>query len=341
MNEQSSNQPKPDGPKGPPKRPQNAGAGAGPAFTPTDDQPIEEVAMFKRKRVIIPLFLLLVGVIAGIVAWYMHKYSAIATDDAFVEANRATVSSKVLGRIVVLRGDEGDTVRAGDTLVRLDDSDLRAQHVKAEATLRFITRSIDISSVNKAKALDDYERIEKQFKNQIVSQEQFNHADNARRLAEAQVDRDQAQIATAQADLAIVKTQLANTVITAPFSGVIARRWVLAEDVVSPGQAIFSMFDNKHVWVTANYEETKLRAIRPGLPVLVTIDAFPGAIVTGRVESIGRSTASQFSLIPSSNASGNFTKVTQRVPVKIAIESIPAGVSLLPGLSAYVRIFSK
>ena len=332
MNEPSStNQPKPDWPKGP----QNAGPG------PTDDQPIEEVAMFKRKRVIIPLFLLLVGVIAAVVLWYMHKYSSIATDDAFVEANRATISSKILGRIVLLKYDEGDTVRAGDTLVKLDDADLRAQLAKAEATLRLITRSVEISSVNKAKALDDYGRTEKQFKSQIVSQEQFSHAENARKLAEAQVDRDEAQVAAARADLTIVITQIANTAITAPFSGIIAKRWVLSGDVVSPGQAMFSMFDHKHIWVTANYEETKLRNIRPGMRVAISIDAFPGQPVSGRVESIGRSTASQFSLIPASNASGNFTKVTQRVPVKIAIESSPAAVSLLPGLSAYTRIFSK
>jgi len=223
----------------------------------------------------------------------------------------------------------------------LDDADLRAQLAKAEAAVRLITRSVEISSVNKAKALDDFERVEKQFKGQIVSQEQFNHAENAKKLAEAQIDRDQAQIATAQADLAIVKTQLANTVITAPISGVIARRWVLSGDVVSPGQAIFSMFDNKHVWVTANFEETKLRAIRPAMRVDVSVDAFPGKAMDGSVETIGWSTASQFSLIPPSNASGNFTKVTQRVPVKIAVVKIPVGVTLLPGLSAYVRVFPK
>jgi membrane fusion protein (multidrug efflux system) len=332
MNEPTAKPPTPGWPKGP----QNAGT-----VQNSGDQPIEEVAMFKRKRVIVPLFLLLVAVIVGIVAWYMHKYSSIATDDAFVEAYRATISSKILGRITVLKYDEGDTVRAGDTLVRLDDADLRAQLAKAEASLRLITRSGEISSVNKAKALDDYSRIEKQFAGQIVSQEQFNHADNARKLAEAQVGRDEAQVAAARADLAIVNTQLANTVILAPFSGIVAKRWVLTQDVVSPGQAVFSMFDNKHVWITANYEETKLRAIRPGMRVQVTIDAFPGAIVAGKVESIGRSTVSEFSLIPASNASGNFTKVTQRVPVKIAVEASPSGVSLLPGLSAYVRIFSK
>jgi membrane fusion protein (multidrug efflux system) len=330
MNAPSSQPPKADWPKNTP-----------PSAPAAGDQDVDDVPMFKRKRVIIPLFLLVVVLIIGVCVWYVGRFSSIGTDDAYVEAYRATISSKILGRIVSLRHDEGDTVHAGDTLVVLDDADLRAQFAKAEASLRLITRSVQISSVNKAKALDDFERTDKQFKSQIVSQEQFSHADNAKRLAEAQIDRDQAQVATAQADLAIVKTQLINTVIVAPFSGVIARRWVLTSDVVSPGQAIFSMFDNKHVWVTADYEETKLREIRPGMRVQISIDAYPGQPVFGKVESIGRSTASEFSLIPASNASGNFTKVTQRVPVKIAIESSPASVSLLPGLSAYVRIFSK
>jgi membrane fusion protein (multidrug efflux system) len=305
------------------------------------DQPIDEVPMFKRKRVIIPLFLALVAVVAGAWVWYMEQSKSIATDDAYIEAYRSTISSKVPGRIVVLKGDEGDTVAKGDTLVRLDDSDLRAQLQKAEASLRFLTRSVEISSVNKAKALDDYVRIEKQFKAQVVSQEQYNHAESARKLSEAQLDKDEAQIATAQADLLIVKTQIADMVIIAPFSGIIAKRWVLAQDVVQPGQAIFSMFDHKHVWITANYEETKLRNIRPGLRVRISIDAYPGVEIAGKVESIGRSTASQFSLIPANNAAGNFTKITQRVPVKIAVESAPPSVSLLPGLSAYTRIYPK
>jgi membrane fusion protein (multidrug efflux system) len=334
MNESSSKPQKPDWPQ----QPQNAGAGPTAA---NGDQSVDDVPMFKRKRVIIPLFLLVVGLVAGVSVWYVARFSSVATDDAFVEAYRATISSKILGRITLLKYDEGDTVRAGDTIVKLDDADLRAQLAKAEASLRILTRSVEISSVNKAKALDDFDRIEKQFKSQIVSQEQFNHAENARKFAEAQIDRDEAQVAGAKADLAIVNTQLANTVIVAPFSGIIARRWVLSGDVVSPGQAIYSMFDHKHVWVTANYEETKLRAIRPGMRVEISIDAFPGLRIPGKVESIGRSTASEFSLIPASNASGNFTKVTQRVPVKIAVESSPAAVSLLPGLSAYTRIFSK
>jgi membrane fusion protein (multidrug efflux system) len=304
------------------------------------DQPIDDVPLFKRKRVLIPFGLLLVAAVAAVWVWYVQQYTFVGTDDASIDSNRASISSRILGRIVALGTDEGDSVKAGDTLVKLDDIDLKAQLMKAEASYRFLTRNVEISTVNKARALDDYERVEKQFKSQIIPQEQFSHADNARKLAEAQNDVATAQIATALADLAIVKAQLGNTVIVAPFSGVIAKRWVLTGDVVSPGQAIFSLFDKNHVWVTANYEETKLRKIKPGQNVEIMLDAFPGVTLQGKVLTIGRSTASQFSLIPAGNASGNFTKVTQRVPVKLSIEPAP-GVALLPGLSASVRVYIR
>ena len=339
MNQQ--NQPRPTFPPG------TASPGSGPlplggipGAGNEGDQPIDDVPMFRRKRVLIPFALLLVASVAATWVWYVRQNTFIGTDDASIDSNRATISSRLLGRIIALGADEGDSVKAGDILVKLDDIDLKAQLMKAEASYRFLTRNVEISTVNKARALDDYERVEKQFKSQIVPQEQFSHADNARKLAEAQSDVATAQIATALADLAIVRAQLANTVIVAPFSGVIARRWVLTGDVVSPGQAIFSLFDKNHVWVTANYEETKLRKIKPGLNVAITLDAFPGVSLQGKVLTIGRSTASQFSLIPAGNASGNFTKVTQRVPIKLSIEPA-AGVTLLPGLSASVRILTR
>lgn len=312
-----------------------------PPFGGNGDQPIDDVPMYRRKRVLLPMSILLLAVIGGGWYWYVQHFLSVATDDAYIDANRVTISAKLLGRIVALKADEGDTVRQGDTLVRLDDVDLRAQLARAEASIRYLTRSAEIASVNLAKAQDDFDRIDKQFKGQIVSQEQYNHAESARRLATAQSDMAASQIVTAQADLTIVKTQLANAVIIAPFGGVIAKRWALAGDVVSPGQAIFSMYDHLHVWVTANYEETKLRAIRPGLPVQITVDAFPGIVIRGKVLNIGQSTVSQFSLIPAGNASGNFTKVTQRVPVKIAIDAPVRGISLLPGLSVYTRIFPR
>jgi membrane fusion protein (multidrug efflux system) len=316
---------------------QNPGAPAGKIV---EEQPIEDVPMFKRKRVIVPFVLVFAAVVVAVWIWYVRQNTFIGTDDAYIDSNRATISSRVTGRITYLGADEGDSVKAGDTLVKLDDIDLKAQLMKAEASYRYLTRNVEISTVNKARALDDYERVEKQFKSQIIPQEQFSHADNARKLAEAQNDVATANIATALADLAIVKAQLANTVITAPFSGVIAKRWVLTGDVISPGQAVFSLFDKNHIWVTANYEETKLRSIHPGENVQITLDAFPGISLSGKVLTLGRSTASQFSLIPAGNASGNFTKVTQRVPIKLSIEPA-AGVALLPGLSAAVRIYTR
>ena len=305
------------------------------------DQSIEDTPMFRRKRVIIPLSIAIAIILGAGWLWYVQRYSFISTDDAFIEADRATISSRIPGRISALHIDEGDTVRKGDTLVILDDADLHAQLQKAEASLKYITRDVEIQSINRDKAMDDYNRTEKQYQSHIVSLEQYLHAQSARKLAEAQSDMAEARISTAKADLAIVKTQLANTVIIAPFSGVIAKRWALSGDVVSAGQAIFSMFNNNHVWVTTNFEETKLRFIRPGARSSITVDAFPGIVLEGRVESIDRSTAAQFSMIPASNASGNFTKITQRVPVKIAVNAASGQIALLPGLSATVRVFIK
>ena len=136
------------------------------------EQPIEETPLFKRKRLIIPIFLTVIILMAAAWSWYMQRFSFVSTDDAFVEANRATISSKVLGRITMLKADEGDTVACGDTLVRLDDADLIAQRMKTEAQVRFLSRNIEVADVTKEKALDDFNRIEKQFKSQIVSQEQ-------------------------------------------------------------------------------------------------------------------------------------------------------------------------
>jgi membrane fusion protein (multidrug efflux system) len=306
----------------------------------TTDQKIEDLPAFKKRKIVIPLFLLLILIAGGGWYWYAKKHSTISTDDSFIDANRATISSRTLGRIIILKVEEDDSVHQGDTLVQLDDTDLKAQLGKAEAMINYLSRSAEIAAVNLQKATDDFNRIEKQFKNSIVSQEQYNHSENALKLADAQNQMAISQIATAKADLAILKTQLNNMVIVAPFDGIIAKKWTMPGDVVQPGQAIYSLYDLKNVWVTANYEETKIHMIHAGAKVEVSVDAYPGKTISGKVQSIGKTTAAQFSLIPPSNASGNFTKITQRVPVKISIDKISGtALSLLPGLSVFVTIF--
>ena len=138
--------------------------------------------MFKRKRVMV-LLLLMIAVVAGGWYWYVQQYSYASTNNAFVDADRATISSKLLDRIVKLYVDENDTVKQGDTLARLDDADFLAQRAKAEATVRSLTRSLDITTVTLDKARDDFNRAQKQFAGQIITQEQFNHAESALKLS--------------------------------------------------------------------------------------------------------------------------------------------------------------
>jgi membrane fusion protein (multidrug efflux system) len=122
---------------------------------------------------------------------------------------------------------------------------------------------------------------------------------------------------------------------------VIARKWILEGDVVQPGQPIFTIFDMKNIWITAQFEETRLALVTMGAQVEISVDTYPDIKFSGKIIQIGSNTASQFSLIPPNNASGNFTKVTQRVPVKISIEKGNSNVNLLPGMSVEVRVKEK
>jgi membrane fusion protein (multidrug efflux system) len=136
----------------------------------------------------------------------------------------------------------------------------------------------------------------------------------------------------------VVKAQLKNSTIYSPIDGVIARKWILEGDVVQQGQPIFTIFDMKNIWITAQFEETRLALVTMGAQVEISVDTYPDIKFSGKVIQIGSNTASQFSLIPPNNASGNFTKVTQRVPVKISIDKGNSNVNLLPGMSVEVRV---
>jgi membrane fusion protein (multidrug efflux system) len=316
-------------------------AAAAPEAAPEVDEDIDQVPLFRRKRVVIPVFLFIVG--AAIVAWYwyMNYRGYDSTDDAYIDGNRVSISSKMLGRIAELGADEGDTVKAGDTLVVLDDTDLRAQEKQAQAALVSAEENVKLAAVNLSKAEDDYKRAQSQYAGKVIPQDQFDHALKAVEAARAQQAIAVAQVGSAKAQLGVVETNLQNTVITSPMDGVVAKRWLLTGDVAQPGQPIFAVYDVKHVWVTANFEETKMRSLAIGAPVEINVDAYPKRRFTGRVFQLGTNTAAQFSLIPPNNASGNFTKITQRVPVKISIDepADPADrVALLPGMSVEVKV---
>ena len=319
----------------------------------------------------IPLVIIVLVVVVGGWIWYADYAKYIKTDDAYVDSDKVSVSSKVPGRISKLYVKEGDNVKAGMLLVELDSSEMvaqrnqaisalnqmRANKAQASAKLDFDVKSIKVQEVNCERAKEDFERAKKQFDGKVISKEAFDHLSKAYESAKAQLEAVKAQIevskaqintseasvANAQAQIQTISTQLQNTHISAPMDGVVAKRWLLAGDVVSAGQAILTVSDTKTRWVSVFVEETNLFEITIGQSAIFTVDAFPNSKFEGKVYWIGSNTAAQFSLIPPSNASGNFTKITQRVPLKISIDKISGkdSVSLLAGMSAVVKIVKK
>jgi len=300
---------------------------------------------YKQKRIIIPA---IIFIMAAVFAWkwYENRLAYVSTDDAFIDADKLNVSAKMLGRITSLNFDEGDTVKTGQILVTLDSTDLIAQRNESEANLSYSRENISLEKVNLAKAQEDFNRAEAQYKSNIIPKEQFDNARHALEQAKARYDLARSNIKTAAARLNVIKTQLSNTIITSPMDGVIGKRWVLTGDIVQPGQPIYTMFDLKNIWVTADLEETKLSEIKNGDKAEISVDAYPDQNFAGIVYLVGSNTASQFSLIPPANASGNFTKVTQRVPVKISIYPVGGSgdpvnknnIKLLPGMSVEIKI---
>jgi len=308
------------------------------------DQNIDDIPIFKRKGVLIPFFIIMVAAI-GAIYWYVGQLGYVSTDDAFIDGNKLSISSKMLDRITALNVDEGDSVTQGQLLVQLDTTDLDARKSQAAAMLDLAKESITLAKVKLEKAQEDFDRAEKQYNDKIIPKEQYDHAQKALQAAKAEYNIDITKISTSQAQLNVIKTDLLNTKIYAPMNGVVAKRWVLKGDVVSPGQPIFTIYNLKNIWVTADLEETKLASIHIGNKVDISVDAYPDQKFEGKVFQIGSNTASEFALIPPSNAAGNFTKITQRVPIKISITHVNVKgqknsgdpIKLLPGMSVEIK----
>jgi membrane fusion protein (multidrug efflux system) len=174
------------------------------------------------------------------------------------------------------------------------------------------------------------------------------------RLAQARTGRAQVDIVSSRADSAAAKVEMARsaleqatlnlsyTEVKAPVRGVVSRKTVEVGQVVQPGQPLLALVPLDDVWVTANFKESQLKSIRPGQPVAIAVDAYGGRTYRGRVDSIAAATGSRFSLLPPENASGNYVKVVQRIPVKIVLEPGQDKEHLLrPGLSVTPTVFTR
>ena len=319
----------------------------------------------------IPLFVVIIIVLVGAFLWYRQFKLYISSDDAKIDSDNVSVSSKILGRIVKLNFDEGDTVKKGELLAEIDSTDLIAQkaqvtamlyqaqanQVQSESKYQLDNDNVQVVNINFEKAQDDYMRAKNQIAGDVISKEQFDHIEKAFEAAKAQLEATKTQlevskaqikssiasVENAKAQIGVLNTLLSNTKLYAPMNGIIAKRWLLAGEIAQPGQSIFTITNNNKLWVLVFLEETNVSSVHLGQKVRFTIDAFSGKRFYGKVFSIGANTASLFSLIPANNASGNFTKVTQRIPIKISIDSVDGNERLdsykiVTGMSVVVKI---
>lgn len=325
----------------------------------------------KNWKIYIPLAVIVLAIVSGAIYWYIEYSSYIKTDDAYVASDNISVSSKVMGRISKLYAQEGDTVKAGELLAELDSVDMVAQKgqiiatkyqtiankIQAQEKFIYDKKSVKVLEIGLKKAEDDFSRAKVQFDGGVLSKEQYEHISKALEAAKAQYEAAEAQlnvskaqinsaetaVSTAQAQIGVISAQLANTKLYAPVDGVIAKRWLLQGDITQPGQSLYTVNNNSKFWILVYLEETKIGKLQIGQKAKFTLDTYPDVVFTGKIFTIGSSTASQFSLIPPNNASGNFTKVTQRIPLKISIDATEEGVpltsfNLLTGMSAVVKI---
>jgi membrane fusion protein (multidrug efflux system) len=306
-------------------------------------------------------------------AWEGGRVDQV-TDDAFVRRDVTPLGTKVVGLVREVKVSDYQQVRKGDELVRLEDEDYRAGVAQAtaavdaaRAALENNRRQRDLQDARIQRAVAGIDQAQAQIAAARAGTEAVQ-ADVSRTNAErsrqealfstgsatkqrvesavADAERFSAQLASREADLeqeaglAVAQVNLNYTRIIAPADGAVGERQVRPGQLVSPGTQVLSFVDGT-VWVQANFRETQLRNITVGDPVEVRIDVYPGEVMRGQVLEISPASGSQFALLPPDNATGNFTKVVQRVPVKVALDGLTPATWLRSGLSAVVTVRTK
>lgn len=302
------------------------------------------------------LFLRLLAVVVVLAAigwtvWYFvdgRWYEE--TDDAYVNGNVVQITPQVPGTVISIGADDGDRVKAGDVLVKLDKSNADVALAEAKANLANTVRKVrglysnvsgaqaDVAArkvaVDKARA--DYDRRKNLAKTGAISAEELAHARDELASAESALTTSQQQLQTSKVlvddtvvashpDVQVAAAKLreaylndARTTIVAPVDGYVAKRSVQLGQRVSPGVAMMAVVPLHQVWIDANFKETQLTHMRIGQPVDITTDVYGSDVVyKGKVTSLGVGTGSAFSLLPAQNATGNWIKIVQRIPVRV------------------------
>ena len=333
-------------------------ASARPAPRPSTPAPAAPPKSSRRTVFMIMGVILLGLVIFGARKWWFGR-SHVSTDNAQVDGHIVPVLPKVGGYVAEVRVVENQTVKAGDTLVVLDDRDYRSRLAQTDADLAALLATVSSrtrvgqadaavaqAQANALKAIADLARIEPLANQNVVSQQQLDAARAAATAAAAQLASAQAALVGADARVAAARAsrdqsalQLSYTRVIAPSNGVVSKKAVELGQLVQAGQPLMTVVPLEDVWVTANLKETETADVTPGDSADITVDAYKGMHVRGHVESLSPATGAKFSLLPPDNATGNFTKVVQRIPVRIHLDSPMDPVHpLRPGMSVVATI---
>ncbi|TMH46764.1 MAG: HlyD family efflux transporter periplasmic adaptor subunit [Betaproteobacteria bacterium] len=310
--------------------------------------------MNKRRVLLIGVIGLFLLAGAGYtVYWLLHGRWHETTDDAYVGGNLVQITPQVAGTVLAIHADDTDYVKGGQTLVSLDKADARVVLDQAEAQLAKTVRSVrnlratstegeanvTMRRAELRKAEQDLARRRSVEASGAVSGEELQHAIDAVNSARAALQAAEQQLAAQRAmvdrtdvhdhpdvlaSAARVREAylgLSRTELPAPTAGFVARRSVQIGQRVAPGTVLMTVAPLEDVWVDANFKENQLAHLRPGQPVTLEADAYGGAVAFhGRVAGFSAGTGSAFALLPAQNASGNWIKVVQRVPVRIALD---------------------
>jgi len=330
----------------------NATAQSGPAqSTPPQSAAVPPPTKSSRGMLLRVLVLIVLLGIIGWALWYFLEgrwYEG--TDDAYVNGNVVQITPQIAGTVVSIGADDGDRVHTGDVLVQFDPSDADVALAEAKANLANTVRKVRglYSSVNGAqadvaarqtavdKARADYNRRRDLAKSGAISAEELSHASDALNTAESGLITSQQQYQTSkvlvdatvvashpdvQASAAKLRAAFledVRTTLVAPVDGYVAKRSVQVGQRVQPGAPLMAVVPLHGVWIDANFKETQLAKMRLGQPVEIDSDVYGGSVkYKGSVESLGVGTGSAFSLLPAQNATGNWIKIVQRIPVRV------------------------
>jgi len=316
-----------------------------------------------RSRIVfVAMGVALLGLLAfGAKRWWFAR-SHVSTDNAQVDGHIIPILPKVGGFVAEVRVRENQAVNAGDTLVVLDDRDFRVRLAQTDADLAALLATVSSrtrvgqaeaavaqAQANALKARADLARLEPLALQDIVSAQQLDAGRAAAAAADAQLAASQAALVGADARVAASRAardqaalQLSYTSVLAPANGVVSKKTVEVGQLVQSGQPLMAVVPLQDVWVVANLKETETADVTAGDPAEITVDAYGGRRFRGHVESLAPATGAKFSLLPPDNATGNFTKVVQRIPVRIRLDgpNDPAH-PLRPGMSVVATIQTK